>query len=149
MKITGPDEYKLICSSNSFEVQSPNKTNKFSGKATSSIPKIYVIVNKSKPIYVGSTVQSIRNRLRAGYKATGEHGYRGYPWKGKVKNVGLDIWYINGVKEKKWKVEMETIESEVVFLIREHFNWPQYQTEIHFHKSTEHHRRLARKIVSK
>ncbi len=91
MKITGPDKYKLICSSNSFEVRSPSNTNKFSGRATTSIPKIYIIVNKGKPIYVGSTVQSIRKRLREGYKATGEHGYSGYPWKGKVKNVDLHI----------------------------------------------------------
>ena len=149
MKIAGPDKYKLICSSNSFEVQSPNKTNKFSGMATASIPKIYIIVNKGIPIYVGSTVQSIRKRLRAGFKATGEHGYRGYPWKGKVKNVDLLIWYLEDVIKKKWKVEMETVESEVVFLIRENFNWPQYQTEIHFHRSKKYHRRLARKIVSK
>lgn len=149
MNISGPDEYELICSPNSFKVISPNNTNKFSGQATTSIPKIYIIVNNRNPIYVGSTVQGIRNRLQAGYKATGEHGYKGYPWKGKVKNVGLDIWYLNDVKKKKWKIEMETIESEVVFLIRENSNWPQYQREIHFHQSKEYHRKHAHTIVSK
>jgi hypothetical protein len=43
--------------------------------------------------------------------------------------------------------ELETVEAEVVFLIRCAGQWPRGQTEIHFHPSEKEHRDLAAKIV--
>ncbi|SFN37896.1 hypothetical protein SAMN05216573_11258 [Bradyrhizobium sp. Rc3b] len=52
-------------------------TNKFSGIATNDLPKLYIGSIDRKPIYVGLTKQSIRNRLRLGWNASGESGYYG------------------------------------------------------------------------
>ena len=40
------------------------------------------------------------------------------------------------------------MEAEVVFLIRQlSGQWPPFQTEIHFHPSTEDHREAARAVL--
>ena len=45
--------------------------------------------------------------------------------------------------------KMETIEAEIVFFIRSTDNeWPQYQTEIHFHKATEEQKIMAKAIYT-
>jgi hypothetical protein len=100
---------------------------------------------RKKPIYVGQTMQSIAARLRMGFTAKGNAGYHGYAWRRKYKRVDLDIWILKGAKKKK--LHLETIEGEVVYLIRHHLGqWPAWQTEIHFHRSTDKHRELASKI---
>jgi hypothetical protein len=45
-------------------------------------------------------------------------------------------------------VEIETVEAEVVFLIRNADQWPLHQTEIHFHPSTQVHREAAAAVMS-
>jgi len=42
--------------------------------------------------------------------------------------------------------DMETIEAEVVFLATQAGDWPEGQTEIHFHPSTPEHREIATSI---
>ena len=46
-------------------------------------------------------------------------------------------------------VDIETVEDEVVFLIRSAGQWPKDQTEIHFHPSTDVHRAVARSIMAR
>lgn len=46
-------------------------------------------------------------------------------------------------------LDVETIEAEIVFMIREMGQWPLYQTEIHFHPSNSDHRDIAKAIVSR
>jgi hypothetical protein len=61
-------------------------------------------------------------------------------------NLNLDIWYLEGDDIKG--TDLETIEAEVVFLYRqESGQWPQAQTEIHFHPSDIIHRDCARQII--
>ena len=44
---------------------------------------------------------------------------------------------------------IETVEAEVVFLIRQEYGqWPEHQTEIHFHKSNDIHRKAAEDIIN-
>lgn len=45
-------------------------------------------------------------------------------------------------------LEVETIEAEIVFLIRQMGGqWPAHQTEIHFHASESRHREAAETIA--
>jgi hypothetical protein len=45
-------------------------------------------------------------------------------------------------------LDIETVEAEVVFLIRSAGQWPLHQTEIHFHLSTQVHRDIAATVMS-
>ena len=62
----------------------------------------------------------------------------------------LDVW-AEEPREGKDPADMlgiETVEAEVVFLLRQKLcQWPEYQTEIHFHPSGPVHRELARRIL--
>lgn len=85
-------------------------------------------------------------RLKQGLTARGEHGYYGYAWARTEQTLQLTIWYFDGADVTL--TELETIEGEVVYLHRqESGQWPQAQTEIHFHRSEEWHRQVARRIV--
>ncbi len=44
-------------------------------------------------------------------------------------------------------LDIETVEAEVVYRIRHAGQWPQYQTEIHFHESKRVHRDVAASIL--
>jgi hypothetical protein len=149
MKITGPDHYKLSFNAVNFTVVSPRGTAKFSGQATSNIPKLYVVSVDELPIYVGVTKQSMRNRLRLGWKAAGVGGYYGYPWRHKFSEADLDIWYHEDAPSEGPPIDIETVEAEVVFLIRARGQWPESQTEIHFHVSTQEHRDIASAIMGR
>jgi hypothetical protein len=118
-------------------------TPKFSGIATSKKPKLYIVSFDEKPIYVGVTKQSIRTRLRLGWNANGDSGYYGYAWRHDLKEADIDVWSHDDAPEENPALDMETVEAEVVFLIRSAGQWPQYQTEIHFHSSTRKHRDIA------
>ena len=146
MKISGPDRYRLEFESQTFRVISPQGTNKFSGKAASKIHKLYVVSSDGLPVYVGVTKQSMRNRLRYGWKAAGRGGYYGYAWRNELTEADLDIWYHENPPDKISMLDIETVEAEVVHLIRQSGQWPRYQTEIHFHPSDETHRAVAKKI---
>ena len=64
----------------------------------------------------------------------------------KNHTICLHIWYLDGEDTKP--ADLETIEAEVVFLYRqESGQWPQEQTEIHFHPSSNIHRHCARQVV--
>lgn len=149
MKLSGPVRYKLTFDSTSFTVCCPQGTPNFSGIATIKLPKLYIASVDNQPIYVGITRQSIRTRLRMGWNATGESGYHGYAWRRHHTGANLDIWcHVDAVKlpDRSIDYDLETVEAEVVHLIRCAGQWPLFQTEIHFHPSNDEHRRVAAEI---
>jgi len=116
----------------------------------SKLYKIYLAKHRSGVIYVGVTSQSIRTRLRYGLNPKGKKGYNGYKFK-HLNEIDLFIFYFDCFKtEDKRKIierEMETIEAEIVYLIRNKTgNWPRYQTEIHFHNLTKKQKKAAHLI---
>jgi len=88
----------------------------------------------------------MRTRFRLGFTATGENGYHGYAWRHNFKEAVLDIWCHEDAPLKNSDRDMETVEAEVVFLARLAGQWPEGQTEIHFHPSTTEHRKIAETI---
>lgn len=147
MQILGPDRYKLSFNSASFAVRCHKGSTKFSGIAASKKPKLYIVSIDEIPIYVGVTKQPIRNRLRLGWNANGETGYYGYMWRHHFKEAHIDIWCHEDAPDHNSILDIETIEAEVVFIIRSLGQWPMHQTEIHFHPSTPAHREIAAKIM--
>jgi hypothetical protein len=140
--------YRLTVSSTSFMVLCPKGTDKFSGRATSDLPKLYVISADDHPIpfYVGITKQPMRNRLRFGWDANGKGGYYGYAWRHHMTQANLDLWCHTDPPVERPCLDAETIEAELVFMIRKAGQWPLHQTEIHFHPSTDVHRVVAARI---
>jgi len=147
MKVIGPERYRLNFDANNFEVTCQKGSRTFSGIATSKKPKLYIVSAKGTPIYVGVTKQSIRNRLRNGWNAKGETGYYGYSWRHSLIEAQLDVWCHEDAPSDNSALDIETVEAEVVFLIRSAGQWPQFQTEIHFHPSNSNHRNVASTIV--
>ncbi|WP_209437174.1 hypothetical protein [Pseudomonas batumici] len=87
----------------------------------------------------------MRNRLHIGWKANGTKGYHGYAWRRHFFTATMDIWcHADAIGGDC--IDVETVEAELVHLIRQAGQWPAFQTEIHFHKSTEEHRKVAREI---
>lgn len=146
MEITGPERYQLTFDSTTFTVLCSKGTPKFSGLATRRKPKLYVVSVDGRLIYAGITRQSMRTRFRLGFKAKGEGGYHGYAWRHKLKIAVLNIWCHEDAPAVNAHLDMETVEAEVVFLARFAGQWPEGQTEIHFHPSNEIHRELAKTI---
>ena len=149
MDIAEIGRYKLSFDAKRFTVLCPRGTDKFSGLATSGLPKLYIVSVDGKPIYVGITKQSVRNRLRLGWSANGESGYYGYAWRHGFSEADLDIWCHKDPQPENVCLDIETIEAEVVYLIRKAGQWPLFQTEIHFHPSSEEHRAVASQIAGK
>lgn len=107
--------------------------------------KLYIVKQGEDIIYVGTTKQDIRKRLRYGFSAKGEHGYYGYKWKG-LDAVDLLVWCFPDSN----KDHVEAIEAELVYFIRERTGyWPKYQMEIHFHRASESEMQVAKSILSK
>ena len=152
MDLEGPESFRITIrpadDPKRFEIEDATGAVKFSAQATSRLPKLYVVSDNKRPIYVGITKQRMRQRLRLGWTVTGESGYHGYQWRHEYSAVGLDIWYQVGRRAVDSMNDLETVEAEVVFLIRQHGQWPAFQTEIHFHESTPEHRALAETIWS-
>ena len=149
MKLEGPERYRItIRPAGSFEIEDSSGDTKFHGNATSRLPKLYVVSAAGTPIYVGGTRQTMRKRLRLGWTAKGESGYHGYKWRHDHKEVGLDVWYQVEPPSLNTSQDIETVEAEVVFLIRQHGQWPASQTEIHFHESTRELRAIAAMVWS-
>src|SRR5260221_12901436 len=92
MHISGPERYRLIFDATGFRVKCERGTPRFSGVATSKKPKLYIASIDDKPFYVGVTKQSLRTRLRSGWKANGESGYYGYAWRHHLTDAFLDVW---------------------------------------------------------
>lgn len=107
------------------------------------LSKLYIIKRSEEIYYVGITTQNIRERLRQGFSAQGEHGYHGYKWKNEDE-VEVLVWCFPDSSPK----HVEAIEAELVYFIREKTgNWPKYQMEIHFHRASESEKQVARSIL--
>ena len=147
MKVLGPETYKLTFDAKGYTVSCQKGTAKFSGLACSKLPKLYIISAKNSILYVGITRQRMSARLRMGFSAAGRGGYYGYAWRHKFREALLRIWAHERVSNENSLRDIETVEAEVVFLARKISGaWPLGQTEIHFHRSTEAHREVAREI---
>jgi hypothetical protein len=146
MKLERTQRYRLHAGTSSCSVVAPRGECHFVAPATQRFPKLYIASRKGIPIYVGITSQSMATRLRMGLHATGQHGYHGYRWRGQ-RDLDLDIWYLDDAPADTARTELECIEAELVFLTRQRFSqWPEFQTEIHFHASQKFHRDAAARI---
>ncbi len=145
MRLTGPERYKLSFDQKTFSISCAKGTDKFSRMACSKIPKLYIVSVNGQPLYVGITKQPMRARLRFGFTAAGRGGYYGYAWRKQFREATLDIWaHVDSTHNAM--LDLETVEAEVVFLVRCSGQWPECQTEIHFHPSRAEHRELADSI---
>jgi hypothetical protein len=153
MHISEPERYQLTWAKPTLEKERwtmPVETPKFTGIATSKKPKLYIASVDNKPFYVGVTRQSLRNRLRFGWNAEGKGGYYGYAWRKRLTEALLDVWCDEDpTATEQPMLDIETVEAEVVFLIRCAGNWPEHQTEIHFHPSSSIHRKAATDIMAR
>jgi len=138
VRITGPERVKLT-----FDAQRCSA--KFSQLANSGIPKLYVVVADKEVIYVGVAKRAMRERFYTGWNSTGKHGYHGYAWRHTHTEADVYVWYQEDAPEGSL-LGLETVEAEVVFLVRKAGQWPRGQTEIHFHPSQQEHRDWATKI---
>jgi hypothetical protein len=147
MELERTERYKLHLGTDSYSVVGPKAQVTFVAPATLRLPKLYVASRHGVPIYVGITSQSMAARLRSGLKANGNHGYHGYRMRGQ-RDLDLDLWYLDGANPQAARNELECIEAEVVYLSRQRFEqWPEFQTEIHFHASKRFHRDAAARIL--
>ena len=149
IRISGPERCELTFDTAGFRVRCERNTPRFSGIATSKKPKLYIASVDDVPFYVGVTKQSLRSRLRFGWNAKGEGGCYGYAWRHVLTTAFLDVWCHEDPPAAKPSLDIETIEAEVLFLIRSAGQWPLYQTEIHFHPSTPEHRQIAATIMAR
>ncbi len=147
MKLEHAQRYRLDTRADSYTVSGADDVRHFTAPATKHVPKLYIVSRHGIPGYVGITSQSMATRLRFGLKADGQHGYHGYRWRNQ-RGLALDIWCLAGASSKRASGELECVEAEVVFLVRQTFDrWPEFQTEIHFHQSTTFHRNSAARII--
>jgi len=150
MNLAGPERYDLTFDTekdNRCVVRCSNGTPRFSGLAAKKVAKLYIISRENWPLYVGMTVQKMGTRLKLGFTAKGKGGYHGYAWRRSFRNATLDVWCPVSSIGLLTPRDAETIESEIVFLIRQSGQWPLFQTEIHFHESNADHRRVAAEIM--
>lgn len=148
MQIQGPENYKLSYTPSQFTVSCADGSNRFSGIAKSRAPKLYIASINGTPIYVGITKQPMQQRLRYGWTANGKSGYHGYAWRRNGAAAELSVWAHSDAIDRNTR-EIETVEAEVVFLIRKRTGqWPAFQTEIHFYQSTDRHREIASQILA-
>ncbi len=147
MDMTYLGRYTLTFDAARFTIKCPAGKPRFSGLATSSLPKLYVISveEQSRPVYVGITKRTMGERLRIGWRADGSSGYYGYAWRRHYSEASMDVWCHADAVDGDC-LDIETVEAEVVYLIRQAGQWPAHQTEIHFHPSTEVHRKVAAEI---
>ena len=145
MRLVGPDVFSLRVSPARCEVLHTGGIETFSGRSAGRLPKLYVVSTPDGIEYVGVTKQPLSTRIRLGWTATGESGYHGYAWRHTLTEATLSVWYHEDAVDRSC-ADVETIEAEVVFLVRQSGQWPAGQTEIHFHPSTATHRDHAKRV---
>lgn len=128
-------KFSLTISNNAIVKISNGQTNevieRFEYPLTSDHYKIYVLSSNKTIHYIGTTKDSIKNRIRNGLKANGKNGYHGYKWRN-LSSVNLSVW----VFEELNKEQIENIEAELAFIVRlKTKSWPDFQNEIHFNNS--------------
>ncbi len=150
IQLSGPEKYFIKFTPEEItDIASDDGTTEFSPRVRKSGPKIYVVHESQTPVYVGQTTSSIAARLSKGSKQdpSKNHGYSGHQWRRSLCQANIDIWILQFEDKSTAKRDLETIEAEVVFLLRQRGQWPRYQTEIHFHQSNALHRQTSEQIV--
>ena len=71
----------------------------------------------------------------------------GYAWRRGHSSAALNVWYHMDAVDRKER-DIETVEAEVVYLIRAAGQWPAFQMGIHFYPSSPRHREVAAEIMS-
>ncbi|MCW3124829.1 MAG: hypothetical protein JWO03_487 [Bacteroidetes bacterium] len=111
-----------------IDLDTNQKIKSFFYPLTGSKYKIYIVTSKDKVLYIGTTKDSVKSRLRSGLNASGQNGYHGYKWK-KYKKVRLAVWCFEDLNQD----QVENVEAELAFLVRSQTGlWPDCQNEIHF-----------------
>jgi len=128
-------KFNLTISNNAIvkisNAQTKEIVDRFEYPLTSGHYKIYVLSNNKTIHYIGTTKDSIKNRIRNGLKANGKNGYHGYKWRN-LSSVTLSVWDF----EELNKEQIENIEAELAFIVRlKTKSWPDFQNEIHFNNS--------------
>jgi len=147
--LNGPETFQITYDASDYRVLGAPTHRRFGGTARSSAYKLYVVCQDGWPIYVGVTKQSLAQRFRLGWKAKGQNGYHGYDWRHTGYRAQVDLWTLSDGVEDDSKQYAETVEAEVVLLIRNAGQWPKGQTEIHFHESTDAQRAIAKNILDR
>jgi hypothetical protein len=143
MSLRGPDVYRIAFDSNGYKVANTLGGDSFTGRAAAKCHKLYAVAIDGLPAYVGITRQRLSARLRLGWKAQGESGYYGYAWRHNPGTGALHVWHLHDDGLPDAARYLETVEAEVVYLIRQAGQWPTHQTEIHFWPSSAEHRAAA------
>lgn len=135
--------YKIKVKENEIvSVLANDGTKHFVAPVTKKGKKIYLVGKNGLIHYIGITKQSMSSRIRYGVKPNHKSGYHGYKWLKENGNHSLIIWTFND------DVDVEAVEAEIVHFFRvQHDQWPKYQTEIHFHATTNKERSLAKTIL--
>ena len=144
-----PETFQITYDASDYKVLGAPSHSRFGGTARSAVYKLYVVSQDGWPIYVGVTKQPLARRFRLGWKAKGQNGYHGYDWRHTGCRAQVDLWTLPDSVEGGSKQYAETVEAEVVLLIRNAGQWPKGQTEIHFHESTDAQRAIAKKILDR
>ncbi|WP_324726054.1 hypothetical protein [Actomonas aquatica] len=75
------------------------------------------------------------------------NGFAGYRFKRDLDQAFLHVFM--GSEDSPWSdMDAECIEAEVVYRIRQHGEWPRYQTEIHFSAPQSVHSSAADSIMN-
>lgn len=111
-------------------------------------PKIYVVIENNKIIYIGGTRSSLRARLYSGLNHPKYH----YKWRDVTGPLKLVVFvipreYDNQESSRHTPKGIEAIEGEIAYMVRLSGGWPEHQTEIHFHSTKDITRRNARAIA--
>lgn len=116
-----------------------NKEGRFN---KNNLAKLYLLRDSEFYQYVGTTFQPIKKRLKQGINANGKNGNHGYKWKTKSE-IELLVWTFEGFN----KMEIESIEAELVFLVRKKYRkWINSQNEIHFNNEFAYGKIIAKEI---
>ncbi|MBE99153.1 hypothetical protein [Flavobacterium coralii] len=135
LQLTGDKESRIIAGTFCNGIEA-----KYSGPIVKTrVPKIYILKQGNKLVYVGYTSQSITNRFRQGIKASGTKGYHGYKWKQAHELQLLVFVFDQKLVGNKHDDDIpfialaEAVEAELVYIVRNTTGkWPAYQNEIHF-----------------
>jgi hypothetical protein len=150
VQLRGPYQYSVtVRDTGGYAVTNQNGGNTFLAPVAQRGPKLYAFSSGGRLVYIGQTIQGMAARMRLGFQADGTGGYYGYGWRQALTEADLYIWCLDQAPEEKEVLALECIEAEIVFLCRSVYGqWPSYQTEIHFHESTQEHRDLAAQVFA-
>lgn len=150
MELEGPYTYTVATHpEGGYSVRSECGKGNFVAPVTTRSPKLYAFSRNGVLHYIGQTVPGMAARMRLGFQPDGSSGYYGYSWRYHFSEMELHVWRLNGVREEEEWWNLECIEAEVVYAYRARKGqWPESQTEIDFHPTSDAHLKLAEQVYS-